>query len=69
MLKGDICDHSESVYMCDSAGQFVRMESELGVAARWTRPTPNKAGVPDWAHRWEWRPGDTPIPKYGNDVY
>ncbi len=69
MLKDD--DHAQdgSVYMCDSADQFEGMERELGIAARWTSPTPNKAGVPDWAHRWYWRPGDVPTPLYGNDVY
>ena len=69
MLKDDGHAKDESVFMCDSVDQFEGMERELGIAARWTSPTPNKAGVPDWANRWKWRPGDIPAPLYGNDVY
>lgn len=56
-------------YMCDSVDQFEGMERELGIAARWTNPTPHRAGVPAWAHRWKWKPGDLPDPRCGNDVY
>ena len=55
-------------YLCDSVDQFLKLEKEIGVAAKWTRPM-SDSDPPDWVNRWKWKPGDEPWPKYGNEVY
>lgn len=55
-------------YLCESVEQFLELEKEIGVAARWTRPKANN-DPPDWESRWRWKPGEEPWPVYGSEVY
>ena len=58
----------QQTYLCDTIEEFRKLEAELGVSARWTRP--RRAGEsPDGMNRWKWRPGEFPWPKYGSEVY
>jgi len=59
----------QQTYHCDSVEEFRELEAEIGVAARWTRPS-KEYEAPRWESRWRWKPGDGPgWPKYGTDIY
>lgn len=55
-------------YLCESVDQFLKLEKEIGIAAKWTRPK-SDSDPPEWVNRWKWKPGEMSWPNYGNDVY
>ena len=54
---------------CNTVEEFRKLESEIGVAARWTVPRKPEF-APDWESRWRWKPSDGQgWPKHGNDIF
>lgn len=44
-------------YLCESVDQFLKLEKEIGITAKWTRPK-SDSDPPEWANRYIITPGE-----------